>query len=351
MATAEIIAQEARCPTEAQSLQTVVLNGDPFVITISQKDVRLKTPVDAAAAHLIFRRETPKEYLPLQTLNNMLNEAGFKEGLLPERLKALTETLRPAVQIAGPEWAPHVWTDFTIQTDGVSPAAQVPERDQKPTPISEEVIRRAQAGNHGAFEMIFNRYQTQIYNYIYRFMASAEDAFDMTQDTFLKAYLALPKTSDDLHLRLAPWLYRIATNVALDELRHRKLVKWQPWEAFISVFHPSQVAKDCPERDCIDMENTEEVQLILDRLHPRHRMCLILREYHDLSYDEIAEVLDTTCAAVKSLLYRAREEFRQVYAKTERQPMGNLVPTKDGKREYHPRKGIPLRRMNQEAED
>jgi RNA polymerase sigma-70 factor (ECF subfamily) len=180
------------------------------------------------------------------------------------------------------------------------------------------LIARAQAGDHAAFESIFTQYQTQIYNYIYRLMGSAEDAYDMTQDTFLKAYLALPKTSDDL--RVGAWLYRIATNVCLDELRHRRLVKWQPWEAFISVFHPTQVAKDSPERDTIDRENTEEVQLILDKLHPKYRMCLILREYHDLSYDEIADVLNTTRAAVKSLLFRAREEFRQVYAKVERKP-------------------------------
>lgn len=180
------------------------------------------------------------------------------------------------------------------------------------------LIARAQAGDHAAFETIFNQYQTAIYNYIYRLMGSAEDAYDMTQDTFLKAYLALPKTSDDL--RVGAWLYRIATNVCLDELRHRKLVKWQPWEAFVSVFHPSQVAKDSPERDTIDRENNEEVQLILDKMHPKYRMCLVLREYHDLSYDEIAEVLSTTRAAVKSLLFRAREEFRQVYAKVERQP-------------------------------
>ena len=180
------------------------------------------------------------------------------------------------------------------------------------------LIARAQAGDHAAFEAIFTQYQTAIYNYIYRLMGSAEDAYDMTQDTFLKAYLALPKTSDDL--RVGAWLYRIATNVCLDELRHRKLVKWQPWEAFVSVFHPSQVAKDSPERDCINSENNEEVQLILEKMHPKYRMCLILREYHDLSYDEIAEVLSTTRAAVKSLLFRAREEFRQVYAKVERQP-------------------------------
>ena len=180
------------------------------------------------------------------------------------------------------------------------------------------LIFRAQAGDHEAFEQLFNQYQAQIYNYIYRLMGSAEDANDMTQDTFLKAYLALSKTSQDL--RVGAWLYRIATNVCLDELRHRKLIKWQPWETFVAAFHPTQVAKDSPERDCINRENSEEVQLIFAQMHPKYRMCLILREYHDLSYDEIAEVLNTTRAAVKSLLFRAREEFRQVFAKVERQP-------------------------------
>lgn len=181
-----------------------------------------------------------------------------------------------------------------------------------------DLIARARAGDHAAFEQLFDQYQTPIYNYIHRLMGSAEDAYDMTQDAFLKAYLALPKTSEDL--RVGAWLYRIATNVCYDELRHRKLVKWQPWEAFISVFHPTQVAKDSPEREAFHREDGEEVQLILEKLHPKYRTCLVLREYHDLSYDEIADVLNTTRAAVKSLLFRAREEFRQVYARTERQP-------------------------------
>jgi RNA polymerase sigma-70 factor (ECF subfamily) len=170
------------------------------------------------------------------------------------------------------------------------------------------------------FERLFAQYEQPIYQYVYRLLGDAEDARDFTQDAFVKAYRKLPETLAKGEFQPQAWLYRIATNVCLDELRHRKLVKWQPWEAFISVFHPSQVAKDSPERDTIDRENTEEVQLILEKLHPKYRMCLILREYHDLSYDEIAEVLATTRAAVKSLLFRAREEFRQVYARVERQP-------------------------------
>ncbi|HEV2125191.1 MAG TPA: RNA polymerase sigma factor [Chloroflexota bacterium] len=180
------------------------------------------------------------------------------------------------------------------------------------------LIAQARAGDHAAFETIFNQYQTAIYNYIYRLMGSSEDAYDMTQDVFLKAYLALPRTSEDL--KVGAWLYRIATNLCYDEMRHRKLIKWQPWEAFVSVFHPSQVAKDSPERESISKENSEEVQLLLEKLPPKYRMCIVLREYQDLSYDEIAEVLNTTRAAVKSLLFRAREEFRQVYSRSALQP-------------------------------
>ena len=181
--------------------------------------------------------------------------------------------------------------------------------------VSEAVlIARAQAGDHAAFETIFNQYQTAIYNYIYRLMGSAEDAYDLTQDTFLKAYLALAKTSDDL--RVGAWLYRIATNVCLDELRHRKLVKWQPWESFVSLFHPSQVARDNPERDALQEETKHEVEEVLNRLSPRYRAALVLREYHGLGYEEIAQVLGTTRTAVKTLLLRARESFRYHYVKT-----------------------------------
>lgn len=223
----------------------------------------------------------------------------------------------------------------TYTTEGAPPAPTTTRsrtRSTKPAPLTtdRDLIRRAQDGDHEAFEAIFAQYQTAIYNFVYRLMGTAEDAYDLTQDTFLKAYLHLPKTSDDL--RVGAWLYRIATNVCVDELRHRRLIKWQPWEAFVSVFHPTQVAKDSPERECLHRENTAEVQAILDKLHPKHRMCLLLREYRDLSYDEIADVLGTTRAAVKSLLFRAREEFRQVYAKAPRKPEVVTQVTVSGKR-------------------
>ena len=183
-----------------------------------------------------------------------------------------------------------------------------------------ELIRdcRDPATREMAFSRIIKKYQERLYWHIRRLVVSHDDTHDVLQNTFIKAWKGIDNFREESSL--FTWLYRIATNVCLDELRHRKLIKWQPWETFVAAFHPTQVAKDSPERDCINRENSEEVQLIFAQMHPKYRMCLILREYHDLSYDEIAEVLNTTRAAVKSLLFRAREEFRQVFAKVERQP-------------------------------
>lgn len=190
--------------------------------------------------------------------------------------------------------------------------------------LPSELIKKAQLGDQGAFSQIYIRYQDRIYNYVYRMMGNPEDALDFTQETFMKAYCAFPQTSHDL--RVGAWIYRIATNTCLDELRHRRLIKWQSLYAqpenlneLLQIVSSDRAYN--PEGAFLDKENSEEIQATLDRLHPKYRVCLILREYQGLSYDEIAEVLKSTRAAVKSLLFRAREEFRQVYARTDRKPV------------------------------
>ena len=166
------------------------------------------------------------------------------------------------------------------------------------------------------FEELFAQYEQPIYQYVYRLLGDAEDARDFTQDAFIKAYKKLPDTLAKGNFQAQAWLYRIATNVCLDELRHRKLVKWQPWENFVSLFHPTQIARDNPERDALQAETRREVERVLERLSPRYRAALILREYHGLGYEEIGDVLGTSRTAVKTLLLRARESFRLHYAKT-----------------------------------
>ncbi len=189
------------------------------------------------------------------------------------------------------------------------------------TPAERALIVRAQAGDRDAFGAIFEQYHAQIFTYVYRLMGNENDADQMTQDTFLKAWLAFPKTSDDL--RLKAWLYQIALNVCRDEARHRKLVTWQPWETFIATFHPKQVMPDTTLADILRAESRaeagEQVRLVLDHLHPHYQQILILREYQELSYDEIGQVLNLTFAAVKSVLFRARREFRDVAVALQRE--------------------------------
>src|SRR5260221_14726741 len=79
-----------------------------------------------------------------------------------------------------------------------------------------------------SFERIYDEYKTPIYNYVYHLVGNREQADDLPQDTFLKAFKALPKM--DANLKLSAWLYRIATNTAYDALRRRKLIGWMPWQ-------------------------------------------------------------------------------------------------------------------------
>jgi RNA polymerase sigma-70 factor (ECF subfamily) len=177
------------------------------------------------------------------------------------------------------------------------------------------VIEGIQTREDVVFDDIFEAYQDRIYNCVYRLMGNSEDAYDLTQETFLRAYAALPKVNGEL--KVGPWLYRIATNLCMDQLRRRKLIRWEPIDNLLAVFHPKQVAKDSPERETLRQESREMVHRVLEKLSPKYRLCLVLREYQDMSCEEIAEVLGTTRSAVKSLLFRAREEFRVVHGKLE----------------------------------
>lgn len=216
------------------------------------------------------------------------------------------------------------------------------------------VVALAQAGDREAFDWLYERYHARISTFVARMMGSAEDASDLTQDAFLKAYVNLTDPRSRAHrdpeLYVGSWLYRIATNVCRDALRHRKVVKWQPWESFLSVFHVAQVAPDSPERDALDREDAAEVRAILDRMHPRYRLFLELREYHGLSYDEMAAALRVSRATVKSVLLRARDQFRGLCARTPRPPGRTLEPAEAAAiaaREAPPIAGAEVRRRRE----
>jgi RNA polymerase sigma-70 factor (ECF subfamily) len=157
-----------------------------------------------------------------------------------------------------------------------------------------------------SFEDIYDQFKTPIFNYIYHLVGNREQADDLTQDTFLKAFKALSKM--DQNLKVSAWLYRIATNTAYDALRRRKLIAWTPWQ---ELEHEPADAESYDPQETI--ETSELVQQALGHMPPTYRSALILYTQHGLSYAEIAQALNIAESGVKMYLSRARQSFREHY--------------------------------------
>lgn len=161
-----------------------------------------------------------------------------------------------------------------------------------------------------SFDDIYNEYKTPIYNYVYHLVGDREQADDLTQDTFLKAFKALPKM--DGNLKLSAWLYRIATNTAYDALRRRKLIAWMPWQDLDH--EPADVEGADPQEI---YGTTELVRAALRRMPQQYRSALLLYTQEGFSYGEIAQALNIAESGVKMYLSRARQSFREHYRSLE----------------------------------
>ncbi len=168
------------------------------------------------------------------------------------------------------------------------------------------ITREARLGSEAAFSALFERFQTPIVNYIYRLVGDWDAANDLSQDTFLKAYNALPRTDESL--QISPWLYRIATNTALDALRRRKRITWVPFKAEME---PTAPHSDPAPRQA----DSDAIQNALAQVPADQRTCLVLNMYQGLSYKEIAETLGVSVNLVAVRIYRGREKFVDAYKK------------------------------------
>lgn len=174
-------------------------------------------------------------------------------------------------------------------------------------------VEQARRGDTAAFESLLRRYERQIYGFTYRMMGgNAADADDLTQETFIKAYRALPRTADLLHV--SAWLHRIAANSCRDELRRRRRAHCQSWDPAIHEPLTPGTPTENPESLVLQKEADASVQAILNRMRPRNKQALMLREYLGLSCREIGAVMGVSQKAVKSTLFRARDEFRCIAA-------------------------------------
>jgi RNA polymerase sigma factor (sigma-70 family) len=161
-----------------------------------------------------------------------------------------------------------------------------------------KLIAMARSGNAGAFETIVDRYQGRLLGFCRQMLGSTEDAEDVLQEVFVNAYRAM--LGDEREINLRPWLYRIARNRCLNQLRKPTADAQESMDMV-----PAVEASSTAER----VHNREEFrQLLCDvkKLPETQRSALLLREMDALSYEEIAAAMDTTVPSVKSLLVRAR---------------------------------------------
>lgn len=171
---------------------------------------------------------------------------------------------------------------------------------KEPEDPDEPFVQSAREGDKGAFSMLVRRHQRPLYRYLVRMLGSPDDAMELTQEAFVRAWQALPQWQPNARFRT--WLFRIANNAALDVLRRRATVAFEPLDDALEPLHHGAG----PERQAELSQELRELERALARLAPEHRDILLLREVENMSYEEIGQVLALEAGTVKSRLARAR---------------------------------------------
>lgn len=162
------------------------------------------------------------------------------------------------------------------------------------------LIEQALEGDRDAFSQLMHRYAGAVYGLAYRMLGGPQDAEDASQEIFLRAYLNLARF--DQTRRFSTWLLSIASNYCVDRLRRQRLT----WLTLDDVAFTLTSPQRGPEGSALQRERRETVQQALETLPEGYRLVTLLRYWHDLSYQEIAEATGLTESTIKTRLHRAR---------------------------------------------
>jgi len=179
---------------------------------------------------------------------------------------------------------------------------------------SEDLMARIAKGDEDAFEILVNRHQISVLNLIYRFIGDRTQAKDLAQEVFLRVWQSAK--SYEPKAKFTTWIYRVTTNLCLNELKSARRRKWFS-------FHRSDEDNEntieetfsdgspTAEDLLLARERSRQITDALQSLPDNQRMALILKRYGDLSYHEIAQVLGCSVSAVESLLVRAKRNLQE----------------------------------------
>lgn len=179
----------------------------------------------------------------------------------------------------------------------------------------EQLIRRAQQGDNGAFEALLLLHQKKVYNLCLRMSANPDDALDLSQEAFLRAWRSLGQYQFEANF--STWLFRLTSNICIDFLRRKKRrQETSLTESYDDSDEGAELsvpdAQPGPEQQAMTNETKIELARAMEQLSPEHREILQLRVIEDLQYEQIADILGVRVGTVKSRLARARLALRKI---------------------------------------
>ncbi len=176
------------------------------------------------------------------------------------------------------------------------------------TDIDAELVRRVQLGDKGAFDLLVRKYQQRLATLVSRFIADPAEVEDVVQESFIKAYRALPNFRGES--AFYTWLYRIATNAAKNQLVANKR---RPPKSDVDITSGATElgfeleGEESPEGEAISSEIKQAIKLAMEEMPEDLRLALTMCEFDGLSYEEIAEVMECPIGTVRSRIFRARQ--------------------------------------------
>jgi RNA polymerase sigma-70 factor (ECF subfamily) len=177
-----------------------------------------------------------------------------------------------------------------------------------------ELINASRQGDADAFGELVRRYQRAVANLIFLTLGDRNEVEDLTQEVFIRAYRSLGRFDEKSNFY--SWLYRIAVNLCIDEIRRRKIRKLLSLDLMSEpLLEREKKAKEKDSAASANLMKEERKQMVLqalEKLSPLYRSALVLREYENMGYEEIAETLGISVQAVKSRIFRARQEMRNL---------------------------------------
>ena len=191
------------------------------------------------------------------------------------------------------------------QTDLASPDRGHQLRWEEQPDDEPAILRRAQQRDPDACREIVRRYYGMVYKLAYNFLNNAEDAKDLAQEAFMRAFGAIDRF--DLRLRFTPWIKKITTNLVTDAIRARYRSKSTQLDSEIDIEDDTFNPADGPEQ----AEESALVRQVVASLPPTYRTVLVLRDLEDHTMEEIAEMTNCPQATVRWRLHQARKLFKE----------------------------------------